>query len=213
MRTIAILLVLFLAFVVLVVLFVVSGTYNIAAVEPQSAVVNQLFATLRDQSIARHSQDIQPPSLTDPALVQSGFREYHSMCFSCHGAPGHKPSEIGRGLNPKPPQLDAEAVQVRGDAELYWIIKNGLRMTGMPAFGPIHEEKELWSIVAFLRRLPEMDAQAYDAMVEAAGLQEGGQMHAHTYERGRGDEEERRAQQQAAMTTYTTSHILPGQTP
>jgi len=135
------------------------------------------------------------------------------MCFSCHGAPGHKPSEIGRGLNPKPPQLDAEEIQGRSDAELYWIIKNGVRMTGMPAFGPTHEEKELWSIIAFLRRLPEMDAKAYDAMVEAAGLQEGGQMHAHTYERGRGDEEERRAQQQAAMTTYTTSHILPGQTP
>ncbi len=211
MRTIAILLVLFLAFVVLVVLFLVSGTYNIAAVEPQSAVVNQLFATLRDQSIAKHSQDIQPPSLTDPALVQSGFREYHSMCFSCHGAPGHKPSEIGRGLNPKPPQLDAEAVQVRGDAELYWIIKNGLRMTGMPAFGPIHEEKELWSIVAFLRRLPEMDAQAYDAMVEAAGLQGAGQMHAHVY--GRGNEEEKTAQYQAAMTTHTVSHTLLGQNP
>jgi mono/diheme cytochrome c family protein len=211
MRIIATFLVLFLAFVVLVVLFVVSGTYNVAAVEPHSAVVSQLFATLRDQSIAKHSQDIQPPPLTDPALVQSGLREYHSMCFSCHGAPGHKPSEIGRGLNPKPPQLDAEEIQRRSDAEFYWIIKNGLRMTGMPAFGPTHEEKELWSIVAFLRQLPEIDAKAYDAMVEAAGLQGGGQMHAHVH--GHGNEEEKTAQYQAAMETYTISRILPGQAP
>jgi len=114
------------------------------------------------------------------------------MCFGCHGAPGHELSEIAQGLNPKPPKLDAEDVQAGSDAELYWVVKNGLRMTGMPAFGPTHEDKELWSIVAFLRRLPKLKPQEYDAMVEAAGLQKGEEEHEHhhAHEPGLGEEEE-----------------------
>lgn len=167
--------------VILAALFIFSGRYNIAAVEPHSTAERWLFATVRDQSVTSHSQVIQPPSsLTDPARIQAGFHEYQEMCFTCHGAPGRKPSEIGQGLNPEPPKLDAEAVQARSDAQLFWIVKNGLRMTGMPAFGPTHDEETLWSIVAFLRKLPEIKPQEYSAMVETAGLQEeAGHGHSH----------------------------------
>jgi len=170
-----------LVLVFLAALFIFSGRYNIAAVEPHSAVEQWLFATVRDRSIASHSQVIQPPSsLADPARIQAGFHEYHEMCFTCHGAPGRKPSSIGQGLNPEAPKLDAEAIQARSDAALFWIVKNGLRMTGMPAFGPTHAEETLWSIVAFLRKLPELKPQEYNAMVETAGLQEAeGQGHSH----------------------------------
>jgi mono/diheme cytochrome c family protein len=189
MRTI--LLVLF-VLVVLAAIFLFSGTYNIAAVEPHSAAVRWLFATARDRSVERHSEDIQSPPLSDAALSRAGFHEYHEMCVVCHGAPGREPSAIGKGLNPEPPKLDAEGVQARSDAELYWIVKNGLRMTGMPAFGPTHEEKTLWAIVAFLRRLPETTPQQYGAMVEAAGLQggAGGHAHSHAPAQGHGPTEE-----------------------
>jgi len=192
MRIFSTLFVLLVVLATLVVLFVFSGTYNVAAVEPDSAVVSWLLATIRDQSVAKRSKEITPPPLTDPKLAQAGLREYHSMCFGCHAAPGHELSEIAQGLNPKPPKLDAEDVQAGSDAELYWVVKNGLRMTGMPAFGPTHEDKELWSIVAFLRRLPKLKPQEYDAMVEAAGLQKGEEEHEHhhAHEHGLGEEEE-----------------------
>jgi mono/diheme cytochrome c family protein len=169
----------FLVLLIIVVLWIISGTYNVAAVEPHSDVMNWLLATVRDRSVVNHSQEIHPPSLQDPALVQAGLQGYHAMCFTCHAAPGHEASEIGQGLNPKPPKLEARRTQARSDAELYWIIKNGLRMTGMPAFGPTHDEKTLWSLVAFLRQLPKTDQQEYSAMVEAAGLREKADEHSH----------------------------------
>jgi mono/diheme cytochrome c family protein len=173
----------FLVLLIIVVLWMISGTYNVAAVEPHPNVMEWLLAAVRDRSVAHHSQEITPPSLQDPALVQAGLREYHTMCFTCHAAPGYETSAIGKGLNPEPPKLEAEQVQARSDAELYWIIQNGLRMTGMPAFGPTHDEKTLWSLVAFLRQLPETDRQEYAAMVEAAGLQatDYGHVHRHTH--------------------------------
>jgi mono/diheme cytochrome c family protein len=182
--------------IALAVLFLFSGLYNVAAVQPHSPFIHWLLATMRDQSVAKHSQTIQSPSLSDPQLAQAGFREYHAMCFSCHSAPGDELSELAQGLNPPPPKLDAEEVQVRSDAELYWIIKNGIRMTGMPAFGPTHKEETLWSIVAFLRRLPNLTPQEYKAMVEAAGLQEGAgeQAHSHAPARRPTQEEEERHQ-------------------
>lgn len=165
--------------VVIVAVVIWSGIFNIAAVSSPSSVERWLFAQARDRSIAKRSQGIQPPSLKDPALIQSGFREYHAMCFGCHSAPGHPPSEIAQGLNPSPPLLDEGEIQVRSDMELFWIIKNGIRMTGMPAFGPTHKDETLWSVVAFLRRLRTIRAQEYKGMVEATGVSaEAGHSHA-----------------------------------
>lgn len=67
------------------------------------------------------------------------------------------------------------------DAELYWIIKHGIKMTGMPAFGLTHSDEDLWAIVAFLRELPQVKAQEYEAMVEAAGIQNGAGGHDHQH--------------------------------
>lgn len=195
----------FLALLIIVVLWIVSGTYNVAAVNPHSDAMNWLFATVRDRSVANHSQEIQPPSLQDPALVQAGLQEYHTMCFTCHAAPGHEASEIGKGLNPEPPKLEAKETQARSDAELYWIIKNGLRMTGMPAFGPTHDEKALWSLVAFLRQLPKTNQQEYSAMVEAAGLREKADGHSHQHVRS-GANKTTSMREEEADTTPPQAH-------
>ena len=188
-----------LVLLIIVVLWIISGTYNVAAVEPHSEAMRWLLASVRDRSVANQSQAIHPPSLQDSALVQTGFQEYHMMCFTCHAAPGYEASAIGKGLNPVPPKLEARRTQARSDAELYWIIKNGLRMTGMPAFGPTHDEKTLWSLVAFLRQLPKTDRQEYSALLESAGLPENAgehsHQHAHLHENegsGDGDQSESR---------------------
>jgi mono/diheme cytochrome c family protein len=90
------------------------------------------------------------------------------MCRLCHGAPGEFLLEFAQGLNPKAPILASQDVQARGDHELYWIVKNGIKMTGMPAFGPTHDEGELWSIISFLRQLGNLTPEKYEAMVKAA---------------------------------------------
>lgn len=93
------------------------------------------------------------------------------MSRLCHSAPGYSRTEIAQGLYPLPPDLTKEEfLKRRNNAELYWVIKNGIKMTGMPAFGPTHSEEELWGIVVFLKRLPNLKPEEYKAMVKAAGL-------------------------------------------
>ncbi len=146
-----------------------SGRYNVAAVKPHWKVTTWLMEEIRDRSISFHSQGIQPPALKNVELVRQGFTEYHAMCRLCHGAPGEPLSEFARGLNPKAPNLVSKDVQERGDHELYWIVKNGIKMTGMPAFGPTHDEEEIWSIISFVRHLSNLTPEGYEDMVKAAG--------------------------------------------
>lgn len=94
------------------------------------------------------------------------------MCSACHSAPGLEESPIQQGLNPKPPLLDSELVQRRSNEELFWIVKYGIKMTGMPAFGPTHDDIELWQIVGFMRRLPHIKAEEYQTMLKTIGKAE-----------------------------------------
>lgn len=149
-----------------------SGVYNIAASEPHSAFVHWLFATVRDRSIVSRSQSSDIPNLTDPDHVRAGIRSYQAMCRVCHGRPGEESPPIREGLNPQPPKLDSERIRKRTDAELFWVIKNGIRMTGMPAFGKTHKDQDLWSIVAFVRHLPNLRPDDYAAMVKEAGAEQ-----------------------------------------
>lgn len=153
-------------------LFIWTGVYNIAAAEPHTAPVKWLLATVRDHSIATRAHSLEGPALNDPPRIEAGLRSYHSMCQPCHSAPGHQPTTTQQGLNPEPPKLDSERVQKRTDGELYWVIKNGIRMTGMPAFGKTHKDDSLWSIIAFIRQLPHLQSKDYDTMVQTAGLQD-----------------------------------------
>lgn len=161
--------------------FVWSGAYNVAASEPHSALVQWLLATVRDRSIATRSQSRSIPDLTDPDRMRAGIRSYQAMCQVCHGRPGEESPPIREGLNPQPPKLDSERIRKRTDAELFWVIKNGIRMTGMPAFGKTHKDEDLWSIIAFVRRLPNMRPEEYTAMVKEAGAAEvqPGAVHQH----------------------------------
>ncbi len=148
-----------------------SGSYNIAATVPHWKVTHLFLEEVRERSISAHSRGIIVPSLINPKLIEAGFRNYHEMCRLCHGAPGYSQTEIAKGLYPPPPDLTKEeSVKDRNDAQFYWVIKNGIKMTGMAAFGPTHKEQELWGIVAFLKKLPSLKPEEYKAMVRAAGL-------------------------------------------
>ena len=142
--------------------FVWLGRYNVAASVPHWKITHWFLGKVRDRSISAHSKGIIVPSLKDPKLLDIGFKNYHAMCRVCHGTPGSSPNEIAQGLNPSPPDLPSKSIEMRNDAELYWVIKNGIKMTGMPAFGPTHSEDELWGIVTFLRRLPKLKPEEYN---------------------------------------------------
>jgi mono/diheme cytochrome c family protein len=159
--------------------FVWSGGYNVAASVPHWKITHWFLEKVRDRSISAHSKGIIVPSLKDPKLLDIGFKNYHAMCRVCHGTPGNSPNEIAKGLNPNPPDFTSKSIEMPNDAELYWVIKNGIKMTGMPSFGPTHSEDELWGIVTFLRRLPKLKPEEYNAMVKASGLSDSMDHHEH----------------------------------
>jgi mono/diheme cytochrome c family protein len=144
--------------------FVWSGVYDVAANRPDDWL-DRVAEKAADRSIHRRAEEIQAPDLSDPALVRTGVVHYEAMCVTCHGAPGVKASEIGIGLSPPPPDL---AEEEEGAGELFWVVRNGIRMTGMPAFGVTHGDEEIWAIVALLKRLPEMSPAEYQALVGEA---------------------------------------------
>lgn len=148
--------------------YVYSGFYDVAASQPDNAVMRWALVTTRNRSIDRRASEITVPPLTDPKLIQEGFEHYHEMCTGCHLAPGVESSEIREGLNPVPPVL-AKVVPNSTPARLFWVIKNGVKMTGMPAWGTSHSDEMIWAMVAFLERLPTMTPAEYQAMEKQPG--------------------------------------------
>jgi mono/diheme cytochrome c family protein len=139
-----------------------SGAYNIAADEPHWGVTERALAFLRERSIEMRSRELPVPDLTNEKRVVAGAGQYAEMCETCHLAPGVQDTELRRGLYPKPPEL----ARVRRDArQAFWIVKHGIKASGMPAWGPTHDDATLWNVVAFLQKLPDLDEKAYRELV------------------------------------------------
>lgn len=149
-------------------LVVASGVVNFAAVaDPTSA--EAAFAKFAvGRSMARRISDATNPFTGDQLAAASGFRHYADTCLACHGAPDVPPKEFAKGLNPPAPDL-TESLSKRSDAELFWIVKNGIRMTGMPALGPTHNDEDIWKIVSFVRNLPDLSDKQRSQLREALG--------------------------------------------
>jgi mono/diheme cytochrome c family protein len=142
-----------------------SGQYNVAADAPHWDLTTRALATIREHSIAAHASDLTVPNLADPALIALGAEHYAGMCTGCHLAPGMGDNEMRQGLYPKPPNLTVKSD--RSPAQSFWIIKHGLKMSGMPAWGVTHDDEAIWGLVAFVQQLPTMDAAAYAALTQA----------------------------------------------
>ena len=158
-----------------------SGVINVAATNPHNPITALILDTTMDNSVRHHAKGITAPPLDDAKMVMEGFRHYREMCVGCHLAPGINSSEIRKGLLPEPPKLQ-EAVDDWKPNELFWIIKNGVKMTGMPAWGPTHSDQKIWAIVAFLEKLPHMTAEQYKEMDKMAGPDEDDDEHHHVDE-------------------------------
>lgn len=143
--------------------FVASGVYSVAATHTHFQFVYDMLETTMRQSVQRKARDVPVPAdLGTPARVQRGAACFRAHCVQCHGAPGVAQGPIGRGMQPLPgPLVDAHLRwQPR---ELYWITRHGIRMSGMPAWEFRLPDEDLWALVAFVGRLPQMAPTDYAA--------------------------------------------------
>jgi mono/diheme cytochrome c family protein/ketosteroid isomerase-like protein len=160
---------------------VYTGSFSVAADQPHSGLTARLLEAARESSVEHGARRIVVPGdLADAKLIANGAGEYAEMCTGCHLAPGMKETEMRAGLYPRPPDLAASGTP-RSAAEQFWIVKHGIKMTGMPAWGPTHDDERLWSMVAFLQKLPGLSESDYRALVESG---EGG----HHHDEGAGEE-------------------------
>ncbi len=141
-------------------LFLWSGLYSVAASRGHWAVMEWLLTFAMRNSVQTHALGIEAPPLNNPDLVTLGAGHFHSGCAFCHGAPGVAISPIAQSMLPPPPDLKSNMRNWR-DRELFWIVKNGIKYTGMPAWAAQQRDDEVWALVAFLRQLPTLDAKSY----------------------------------------------------
>ena len=156
--------------------FIYSGLYDIGADTPHWGLTFKVFETARVRSIKAHAAGITPlAGLDDQAKILMGVEHFADHCAVCHGAPGVPKGDIANGLYPPPPDLALSANRYTA-TELFWIIKHGIKMTGMPSWAD-HGDDELWATVAFLKKLPGMTPEDYANLVMQV-MSHGGQ-HRH----------------------------------
>lgn len=156
-----------LALVAAVGLFVVyTGAYNVAATEEHASVTRWAFDTTFHNSVERRADGIVAPESVTSEMVAAGAESYKSMCEHCHAGPGVERSKWASGMRPRPPHL-AEAAAKWEPEEVFWIVRHGVKMSGMPAFGPTHDDETLWGIVAFVKQLPALTPEQYAALGDA----------------------------------------------
>lgn len=147
--------------------FAYSGFYDVSASSPHNGIVRWLLSTTSEASIERRARAVDVPELDDETLVLAGVNDFNSMCIGCHGAPGIEPEAMGQGLNPPAPNLAEEAAEMT-PAELFWVTKHGISMTGMPAWGVTHDDSSIWPIVALMIKLPGLDESGYQSLLASA---------------------------------------------
>lgn len=153
---------------IVAVIIVLSGAFDVAATSGHSRPVALLLHFTMQRSVAAHAPQITPPDLDDPALILRGATHYATGCAPCHGGPGELASPIAQQMLPVPPGLYSAGRDFTPD-QLFWIVKNGVKMTAMPAWPAQGRDDEIWAMVAFLRHLPEQNTLAYARLTGIAG--------------------------------------------
>lgn len=144
------------------------GLINVGADDPHSGPVHAFLDTARNRSVEVRANDIEVPDLNNEAQIRAGAGNYDSMCVGCHLSPGAAQTELSDGLYPAPPNLAKTGIY-DNPAKTFWIIKHGIKATGMPAWGKSMDDQYIWAMVAFLKQLPSLDAGQYSDMVAGSG--------------------------------------------
>ncbi|HEX6141648.1 MAG TPA: c-type cytochrome [Geminicoccaceae bacterium] len=137
-----------------------SGMVSIAASSGHWAVTAWFLHSVMRRTVAVQAPEDEPPPLDDPALIHRGAGHFATGCAPCHGAPGEERSPVVRQMTPEPPYLPPK-IPTWEPNELFWIVRHGVKYSGMPAWPALHRKDEVWAMTAFLLRLPELDAAGY----------------------------------------------------
>lgn len=144
-----------------------SGVYNVAATSAHWPITHWVLNQTVHRSIERQAANIAAPALGAEQQLLAGAANFEAMCSDCHAPPGQGPSVAARGMYPKPPGL-AHAAHEKTASEIFWVIKHGIKTSGMPARGPTHSDDEIWAMTAFVQQLPRMSATDYRQMLATA---------------------------------------------
>lgn len=140
------------------------GIYNIAATKQHTGPVFRLLDYGMRRSVDVRADAIAVPDLAQPRRIATGATHYQALCLQCHGAPGVAPHAIAFGMAPAPANL-MTAGRSWPPAEIFWVVKHGIKMSGMPAWVYRLSDDEIWDVVAFVRAMTAMTPQAYAAFM------------------------------------------------
>jgi mono/diheme cytochrome c family protein len=162
------------ASLVLLALVVVAAGYGISLTRrgfsargTPSAVEKFAATTARKLAMPSSYRQLRNPFSPSPENIQAGMEHFSDHCATCHANDGGGDTLFGKGLYPKPPDMRTTETQNKSDGELYYTIENGIRLSGMPAFGEEHSvggDGETWHLVLFIRHLPQITSQELDEM-------------------------------------------------
>jgi len=156
--------------------FIYLGVFDVAANDPHWPITYRILETARIQSVKARAKGISAPSnLNDHARIVAGTAHFADHCASCHSAPGVEAEDMAEGMYPKPPTL-THAAQKWTPSELFWIVKHGIKMSGMPSWAD-HGDDDLWNAVAFIEKLPAMSDEDYGKLVAESAAAGGHMMH------------------------------------
>ena len=140
----------------LVVTALVATSFTLSALPEPGRVETALATRAKHYLVHRSSREGIPPAPADrQASTREGERLFGTECGACHGNSGHNPTDAGRWMYPRAADLTSRESQSYSDRELFWIIKNGLRLSGMPAFGKVEPDEHIWDLVLYVRALPK----------------------------------------------------------
>ena len=165
-----------------------SGAYNMAATEKHWLITEKIIEWVRESSINSRAKDLQAPSLDDKNLILAGAEHYAAMCTECHSAPGHELTELSQGLYPQAPIFYKHEPSTDTEEKLdhiktyFWVIKNGLKMTAMPAWGLSHDDETIWAMAAFVDKLKGMTAEQYGNFTDSSNEHGHDHNHGHNHE-------------------------------
>jgi mono/diheme cytochrome c family protein len=151
---------------VMVVAFIWIGSRGISAKAQPGRVETLVARTMRRVAMPRSARDLRNPVAKTPDVLAEGMAHYADHCAACHANDGSGETELGLGLYPKPPDMRRDPTQSLTDGELFYIIENGVRLTGMPAWSTGTEEGKTatWHLVHFIRELPRLTADQIEEM-------------------------------------------------
>jgi mono/diheme cytochrome c family protein len=194
--------------VVAVALVIILGVYDVSATAQHTRPVYAIIEVAMRQAIRFHARDLVAPDLDDAVRMRMGRSLYALNCARCHGAPGVAPESFALGLTPSPANL-AYAAREWPARELFWTVKYGLKMTGMPAWEFRLSDDEIWSVVAYLQAMP---SESPDDYRNATSATERGSDQAVTQPASQSFEEPDPQRGVVALRQYgcATCHRIPG---